>query len=71
MIKEDSMRLSIGAFFVALIVIPLAQVMADTRSDKNHLYIWSGYHRLSAIAKNHPSKEPSLSSPKLHREKTG
>jgi hypothetical protein len=65
--------MSIGAFFIVLVVIPVAQVMADTRSDNRHLYIWNGYHRPPAIASRHLSKEPNnyLLGPKLHREKTG
>jgi hypothetical protein len=70
MIWEDAMRLSISAFFLTLILIPVAQVMADTLSDKSHLYIWNGYHHPPAIANRHLSKEPNPSNPKLHREKT-
>jgi hypothetical protein len=63
-------RLGTPAFFLTLILIPVVQVMADTRSDKSHLYIWNGYHRPPAIANRHLSKEPNLSNPRLHPEKT-
>ena len=53
------MRLILVALFVALVAVPFAQVMADTRSHKLHLYIWNGYfshpHEI-AVAKSPRSK---------------
>ena len=70
------MRTEFIAYFVALIAIPLAQVLADTASNRHHLIIGNKTSGASAIAvsKYHRTRTPFdyLFVPRQHpREKTG
>lgn len=70
------MRAEFIAYFLALLVIPIAQVLIDTASNRHHLIIGNKLSNASAIAvsKNHRVKTPFdyLFVPRRHqRQKTG
>jgi hypothetical protein len=53
-------RIEFIAYFLALIAIPVAQVLADTASDRPHFTLWKHASTPSSIAvsKYHHTKTP-------------
>jgi hypothetical protein len=65
-------RAEFVAYFMALIAIPVGQVLADMASDRHQLIIWNNGSTPVAVSKYHRTKTPFdyLFLPRQHHPKT-